>query len=101
MDDPLRVLRAIRFASRYHYTMDPELIKAGCSTEVKEALRKKISRERIGKELKGMFSKGPMYAFKLIHEMELSDIVFALPPDAGNKNQLLVLNESFVAKRFL
>jgi tRNA nucleotidyltransferase (CCA-adding enzyme) len=56
LDDPLRALRGIRFASRLHYAMAPELIEAAHDPRVSEALRCKISRERVGKEFEGMLS---------------------------------------------
>ena len=57
-DDPLRILRLIRFASRLNYTIDPETEKAMSSQEIGEVLKIKISRERVGIELEKML-KGP------------------------------------------
>lgn len=54
MDDPLRVLRLIRFASRLDFTIDPSAASAMKNSEVQEALKLKISRERIGTELSKM-----------------------------------------------
>jgi hypothetical protein len=65
--------------------VDEDLLKAAANEEVKSMLQQKISRERIGKELKGMFTRGPMYAFRLLHQLELPPIVFALPSGASKK----------------
>ena len=54
MDDPLRVLRLIRFASRLGYTIDPTTERAMNDDNVRAALRVKISRERIGTEVEKM-----------------------------------------------
>lgn len=61
LDDPLRVLRAIRFAARFSFCLDPELKEAIKKAEVQQALQTKISRERIGTEIDGMF-KGPPFS---------------------------------------
>lgn len=59
MDDPLRVLRLIRFASRLGFTIDAESEKFMSDKRVLEALRKKISRERVGVELEKMLKGKP------------------------------------------
>ena len=50
-DDPLRILRAIRFASRLNFRLDQDDISAMKDCSIKNILRLKISRERIGTEL--------------------------------------------------
>lgn len=54
MDDPLRVLRLIRFASRLDFAIDPESEKFMSDPAVLEALKLKISRERVGVEVEKM-----------------------------------------------
>lgn len=53
-DDPLRVLRLIRFASRLGYQIDPETEAAMQNEDISDALRLKISKERVGTELEKM-----------------------------------------------
>lgn len=53
-DDPLRVLRAIRFASRLNYAIDAEDENAMSDSSIKDALKLKISRERVGVEVTKM-----------------------------------------------
>ena len=50
-DDPLRVFRAIRFAAKYNGTITDDVYKAMMSSEVQDALFKKVSKDRIGEEL--------------------------------------------------
>lgn len=81
-DDPLRVLRAIRFAVRYSFGLDPALQQACMLEEIHKALHIKVSRERVGKELEGMLSgKGanPLAALQTIARLKLAGSVFCLP----------------------
>ena len=51
-DDPLRLLRAIRFARQFDLEIDNSVMEAASLPEVHQALREKVSRERIGIEMK-------------------------------------------------
>jgi tRNA nucleotidyltransferase/poly(A) polymerase len=53
-DDPLRVLRLIRFASRLDYRIDADTEVAMQNDDIKFALKAKISQERIGVEVEKM-----------------------------------------------
>jgi tRNA nucleotidyltransferase/poly(A) polymerase len=53
-DDPLRVLRLIRFASRLGYRIHEETEDAMRNEDIKQALKEKITRERIGVEIDKM-----------------------------------------------
>ncbi|XP_068645964.1 tRNA nucleotidyltransferase cca2-like isoform X1 [Aristolochia californica] len=80
LDDPLRVLRAIRFGARFGFLLDEELKKAAADEEVKSAIAEKISRERIGHEIDLMISGNhPVTAIKYICELQLFWVVFTLP----------------------
>ncbi|KAK8042912.1 hypothetical protein PG994_013395 [Apiospora phragmitis] len=92
MDDPLRVLRLIRFASRLQFTIDPEAEKVMGESRVMQALRLKISRERVGVEVEKML-KGeyPKDALERINTLGLYHTVFTDPsksdapqPDISN-----------------
>jgi tRNA nucleotidyltransferase (CCA-adding enzyme) len=98
-DDPLRVLRAIRFAIRFDYDLSEKLREASSSDKIHQALVVKVSRERVGKELEGMLSgKGaePHKAMSLIGELNLSRCVFALPTDFKIEGDLL--DKSFASE---
>jgi tRNA nucleotidyltransferase (CCA-adding enzyme) len=81
-DDPLRVLRAIRFAVRYGMELSQDLMQACIHPQIHMELHRKVSRERVGKELEGMLSgkhADPMKAMDLICTLKLAGSVFCLP----------------------
>lgn len=57
-DDPLRMMRTIRFAARYGWDIDDTVKQALFSSNLREKLITKVSRERKGIELKEMLSSG-------------------------------------------
>ncbi|KAI5923708.1 poly A polymerase head domain-containing protein [Camillea tinctor] len=93
-DDPLRVLRLIRFASRLGFTIDPAAEKVMGDSRVLEALRLKISRERVGVELEKMLKGNhPRRSLQYINDLGLYHIIFTNPastaepkPDISNWN---------------
>lgn len=79
-DDPLRVLRLIRFASRLDYKIHADAISAMKEPSIREALRAKISRERVGTELEKMLKgNDPHYALTMINDYGLYDTIFVDP----------------------
>lgn len=81
LDDPLRVLRALRFASRFGFTMEPALVAAATDPDVRLALALKVSRERVGREFESMLSGGrPVASLRVLDACGLTDVVFAVPP---------------------
>ncbi|PHJ16988.1 trna nucleotidyltransferase poly polymerase family protein [Cystoisospora suis] len=58
LDDPLRVLRGIRLASVLNLKLHRNVVTGARRLAVREALKKKVSRERIGIELKKIVSGG-------------------------------------------
>lgn len=99
-DDPLRLLRAVRFASRYNFTLDAEIITVGQLPCIHEALQHKISKERIHKELVGCFSgklARPLAAMHLIQQMQLFSVLFACPSMSDLQKQHATVDASFSA----
>ncbi|PWY87066.1 ATP :tRNA-specific tRNA nucleotidyltransferase [Aspergillus sclerotioniger CBS 115572] len=83
-DDPLRVLRLIRFASRLGYDIDEETQAAMRNDYIGEALKLKISRERVGKEIEKMLQgPDPRGALQLIDRLGLYPTIFANHQDGA------------------
>ncbi|KAH8681611.1 hypothetical protein BX600DRAFT_505275 [Xylariales sp. PMI_506] len=77
MDDPLRVLRLIRFASRLEFTIDSAAESVMADPQVLTALRLKISRERIGVEVEKMLKgQHPKEALRKIDTLGLYHAIF-------------------------
>ncbi|KAJ5800295.1 uncharacterized protein N7518_002363 [Penicillium psychrosexuale] len=77
-DDPLRVLRLIRFASRLGYQIEPETEAAMQIEDIREALKLKISKERVGTELEKMLrGPDPRGALQFIDRLHLFTTIFA------------------------
>jgi poly(A) polymerase len=73
-DDPLRMMRAIRFATQLNFDIDPDTFQA--IIDNKERIRI-VSMERIADELnKIVLSKKPSYGFKLLFHCGLLDLIF-------------------------
>jgi tRNA nucleotidyltransferase/poly(A) polymerase len=55
-DDPLRVVRAVRFAAKFRMQMHEDLKTAICDPDIVALLKAKVSGERIGTEIEKMFT---------------------------------------------
>lgn len=77
LDDPLRVLRLVRFASRFNFKIDPDTLHAMEDDRMKDTLVHKISRERVGVELdKILTSSHVPYGLRLLNYVGLTDSIF-------------------------
>ena len=73
-DDPLRMMRAIRFATQLHFNIDPVTLSAIVRNRHRMEI---VSRERISDELnKIIMSEKPSIGFKLLLEAGLLDLIF-------------------------
>lgn len=73
-DDPLRMMRAIRFAAQLGFDIEPETFAGILETKDRISI---ISQERITDELnKIILSKTPSYGFKLLDQAGLLEIIF-------------------------
>lgn len=80
MDDPLRVLRCIRFAARFDFEIQAETLREMKSTGVRRALKEKVVKERVGIELLKMMktehASKALRSLRILHSQELYEVVF-------------------------
>ena len=77
LDDPLRILRCIRFASQFGFSISESTYAEMKNDEVRQALKDKVVKERIGIEVyKMMRGIDPAKAIRAMYEQELYRIVF-------------------------
>ncbi|QFZ28813.1 putative CCA tRNA nucleotidyltransferase [Clavispora lusitaniae] len=77
VDDPLRVLRLIRFACRFNFQIESSTLESMKDEKIKTALIHKISRERVGVEMdKILTSDNVPYGLRLLNHLGLTDTVF-------------------------
>jgi poly(A) polymerase len=73
-DDPLRMMRAVRFASQLKFDIEPDTFDALISEKNRIEI---ISKERITEELnKIILSEKPSYGFKLLDSCGLLELIF-------------------------
>lgn len=73
-DDPLRMMRAIRFASQLNFDIEPDTFDAIVKMKDRISI---VSMERISDELNKIIrSKTPSYGFKLLYHAGLLAIIF-------------------------
>lgn len=82
LDDPLRLLRVVRFATRLCFRIEPELMAAIGDAQVDNAFRGKISRERVGIELDKILRDRNAYrGIEMLHQLGVFNLVFDVPEE--------------------
>ncbi len=71
IEDPLRVLRAVSFCSRYNFVMHDKLFNL-CAKMIKEGALQELPKERIYEEIKKILFKSakPSLGFELLKELD-------------------------------
>lgn len=83
LDDPLRILRTIRFAVKYNLQITQEIKEAASNPDVRKALVEKVTNERRAKELNSMFSgRDPCMCILYLQEFNLIKLLFGEVPNA-------------------
>lgn len=80
LQDPLRILRAIRFAAQFSFTMDPKLIKAARNPQVQAAVNAKLSQCRRAKEMDAIFrTSNPALGIGFLLDTDLLSALLPTP----------------------
>lgn len=89
LDDPLRLIRCVRFACNFNFLVHPELFEVVKDQKVMDSLLKKVSRERVGIEVqKIMEGSDPIGGVALLQELGVKDAIFCIPKQEESfKNQ--------------
>jgi tRNA nucleotidyltransferase/poly(A) polymerase len=75
-DDPLRILRVFRFATKFNYRIDNSILEAINSPEILNYLRLKVSRERFGKEIEPCLEHENSFSYlNALHECGLLPVI--------------------------
>ncbi|KAF9348269.1 CCA tRNA nucleotidyltransferase, mitochondrial [Mortierella sp. AD094] len=79
--DPLRVLRCLRFAGRFQFKIANDAMDAMQEPKIREALKSKVSKERIGIEMLKILEDDVARptAIRLFRELDLYDLIFTYP----------------------
>lgn len=70
MDDPLRILRALRFSVTKGFSIDPTIWNAMRQTEILEKLRQTVSAERIREEVMKMMKHDTPETIKILTDVD-------------------------------
>lgn len=92
LDDPLRCLRLIRFASTFGFKIDPEALQVMKQEDIKDALERKISRERVGVEFEKMLlGAEPLYGLSVIKEVGFGNLFGFGQEEEGRETEIQIL----------
>eukprot|EP00375_Theileria_parva_P000865 XP_763535.1 tRNA nucleotidyltransferase [Theileria parva strain Muguga] len=80
MDDPLRLIRAVRFSSRFNFELDEKLTDS-INEQVLKALSQKVTRPRISQEIENILLKSDVSeAFNLMYKFKILHVLLNVPP---------------------
>jgi tRNA nucleotidyltransferase/poly(A) polymerase len=88
LEDPLRILRAIRFSARFNYNIDPQTLSLIRSSVHLLSDKNELPRERFLMEFEKMIGKTDLgRAVNLIVDLGLYEAMFGIEPKIKNYNR--------------
>lgn len=102
LDDPLRSLRAVRFACRFQFRIADDLMRACMEPRVRSALQLKVSKERIGAELENMLeAPHGTRAIAILNKMNIFPVIIQPPESLDRAIVDSIWHSSNVEKQFI
>ncbi|ORX56490.1 poly A polymerase C-terminal region-like protein [Piromyces finnis] len=100
-EDPLRILRTVRFASRLNFKLSDDIAEAARIPEIKQALQHKVSRSRIGNEIDKMLTGAhPVLAIQFLNSFNLLDVIIDKPETLDTNLDLFDYSEAVTSLEF-
>jgi tRNA nucleotidyltransferase (CCA-adding enzyme) len=89
VDDPLRMLRAIRFEQRYHFSIEPETLDS-MKNAIERKVLEKVSRQRLNQEIKYIYKEhSPLNILRRFDQLGLIPFLYPHVKLDEDKWQLL------------
>ncbi|KRH95124.1 tRNA nucleotidyltransferase/poly(A) polymerase [Pseudoloma neurophilia] len=102
IDDPLRILRIVRFAIRLNFQIDCEILNAFNEVEIQRSLKQKVSSERIRIEIfKILENERFLTALKIFATHDLIGAIFKIKIDVDITNLIRVHNNYLNLKKYM
>lgn len=77
-EDPLRTFRCVRFSAKYNFKIDPATYAAMMDPSLRDEIKKKVSKERVGEEIKKTLSNpNAQYAITLLKDTGLLEDILS------------------------
>ncbi len=94
VDDPLRILRAVRFEQRYEFTIEPETLNM-IEKAVNSKVLEKVSRHRLNQEIKLIYKEpSPVKVLKRLDQLKALPFLFPrVRPEEKTWNLLTQIEE--------
>ena len=99
---PLSILRSIRFASRFNFTMDPEMFEAIQDSRPRQALMEKTNYEPRGDEVsKILGGPRPEHSVSLMNKFNILSLLYKIPGSEASHGYPELLQEEGLQQRMI
>ncbi len=94
IDDPLRILRAVRFEERFNFSIEPETL-ALIADAVRRRVLEKVTRQRLNQELRQIYDEpSPLMILRRFDDLKILEFLYpGVEPDGKNWSALAGIEE--------